>query len=225
MHRSLLLSACVVVVLLPIALVNSEEKKFAPSYCLRFKLNCQSEQKKKHVCCLHPLPEGADAEEAGSQLESDDGGSPGAGGVKIRPIRLPQREKTTATEDEDNERTSEPVKRPSTDFKRTNTPGTATSNPNTRGNTKTSVAPTVPTPAPKRPRICIRLVVNCNSSPDHRCCKYAEEDKEEEEASADGDGEKEETASPAEHEEEPVEEVQVQEELPEEPIEEEGKSF
>jgi hypothetical protein len=35
---------------------NKDEKKFAPSYCLRFKLNCQSEQKKKHVCCLYPLP-------------------------------------------------------------------------------------------------------------------------------------------------------------------------
>ena len=32
-------------------------KKFAPSYCLRFKFNCQNEEKKGHVCCLFPLPE------------------------------------------------------------------------------------------------------------------------------------------------------------------------
>jgi hypothetical protein len=37
--------------------VNCEDKKVAPSYCLRFKLNCESEGKTKHVCCTYPLPD------------------------------------------------------------------------------------------------------------------------------------------------------------------------
>ena len=30
--------------------------KFAPKYCLRFKFDCKSPEKKGHVCCLFPLP-------------------------------------------------------------------------------------------------------------------------------------------------------------------------
>lgn len=30
--------------------------RFAPKYCLRFKFDCTSPQKKGHVCCLFPLP-------------------------------------------------------------------------------------------------------------------------------------------------------------------------
>ena len=30
--------------------------RFAPKYCLRFKFDCTSPEKKGHVCCLFPLP-------------------------------------------------------------------------------------------------------------------------------------------------------------------------
>ena len=41
-------------------------------------------------------------------------------------------------------------------------------------------------------------MVNCNSSPDHRCCKYAEEDGEKEEEKVEEEVKPEEKAAPLE---------------------------
>ncbi len=82
-----------------------------------------------------------------------------SGGVKIRPIRLPQREKvTTAEEDEAAERNNEPVKRPATDIRRSNTGSPAIPSSSSSASKKSASSTSAPTPAPKRPRICIRLV-------------------------------------------------------------------
>jgi hypothetical protein len=56
--RTLLLTLALAVAIFGVCkgATEKEETKYAPSYCLRFKLNCSSEQKKKHVCCLYPLP-------------------------------------------------------------------------------------------------------------------------------------------------------------------------
>ena len=49
----------------------------------------------------------------------------------------------------------------------------------TPSTTTTSASPTTPVPspvvAPKKPRICMRLVVNCNNSPAHRCCQGSDQ--------------------------------------------------
>ena len=36
--------------------VIGAKPRFAPKYCLRFKFDCTSPEKKNHVCCLFPLP-------------------------------------------------------------------------------------------------------------------------------------------------------------------------
>ena len=36
--------------------IEAKTPKYAPKYCLRFKFDCTSEEKKGHVCCLFPLP-------------------------------------------------------------------------------------------------------------------------------------------------------------------------
>ena len=36
--------------------VIGAKPKYAPKYCLRFKFDCTSAEKKGHVCCLFPLP-------------------------------------------------------------------------------------------------------------------------------------------------------------------------
>ena len=36
--------------------VIGAKPKYAPKYCLRFKFDCTSPEKKGHVCCLFPLP-------------------------------------------------------------------------------------------------------------------------------------------------------------------------
>ena len=64
------------------------KRKYAPAYCARFKLNCASEEKKKHVCCMFPpRPSEEGAEEGLLAVER-----PAAQGVRpFRPIRLPAR--------------------------------------------------------------------------------------------------------------------------------------
>ena len=82
-----------------------------------------------------------------------------SGGVKIRPIRLPQREKVSANEDEEGgERNNEPVKRPATDIRRSNTGSSSSPSGPAAGKKAAASSPAVVTPPPKRPRICIRLV-------------------------------------------------------------------
>ena len=35
---------------------DAAKRQFAPAYCVRFKFDCSSPEKKGHVCCLYPLP-------------------------------------------------------------------------------------------------------------------------------------------------------------------------
>lgn len=74
---------------------SGNKRKYAPAYCARFKLNCASEEKKKHVCCMFP-PRPTGAEEGGPEEGSAaDRPAAAAQGVRpFRPIRLPAR--TTA---------------------------------------------------------------------------------------------------------------------------------
>lgn len=91
---------------MPLSMVECEERKVAPSYCLRFKLNCESDAKKKHVCCTYPLPEGDEVE--GSHFDPAGSGD-GISGVKIRPIQLPQREKSDGPDNSDSETAKRPT--------------------------------------------------------------------------------------------------------------------
>merc|ERR1711953_433745 len=122
----------------------ANEVKYAPNYCLRFRFNCQSESKRDHVCCLYPLPNGNEAPSRPNNNAM----------MKFRPIRLPNRKNT-----EENVSTE----RPQPINKNPNRPL-----PNNRRTTSTS-APVIGT---SRPRICQRLIVNCASKPEHRCCQY-----------------------------------------------------
>merc|ERR1711953_165174 len=122
----------------------ANEVKYAPNYCLRFRFNCQSESKRDHVCCLYPLPNGNEAPSRPNNNAM----------MKFRPIRLPNRKNT-----EENVSTE----RPQPINKNPNRPL-----PNDRRTTSTS-APVIGT---SRPRICQRLIVNCASKPEHRCCQY-----------------------------------------------------
>ena len=54
-----------------VQVINGAKPRFAPKYCLRFKFDCTSPEKKGHVCCLFPLPiEGNDLGEQSSVRES-----------------------------------------------------------------------------------------------------------------------------------------------------------
>ena len=85
--------AVIALALVLVCLVGSgsgSKRKYAPSYCLRLKFNCASAQKKKHVCCLYPLP----IQGNGLITESPESlGSDAAGVQRIRPLRLPSRSK------------------------------------------------------------------------------------------------------------------------------------
>jgi len=129
------------------------QRKFAPAYCLRFKFNCARPEKKGHVCCLYPLPE--NAQQAQQQA------SPGAG-LNIRPIRLPISKNPASSENENEENRNKPASNKSTNKKN--------SRPNNRNNSRNTPKPNQG--IKNRPRICQRLVVNCKSSPEHRCCLY-----------------------------------------------------
>lgn len=135
------------------------QRKFAPAYCLRFKFNCNNAEKKGHVCCLYPLPE--NAQQANNQQLASSSGS----GLNIRPIRLPVGIRTPTTEGN-----TEENKKPAN--KNNNKKN---SRPSTRNNNRNTPKPNVN--INNRPRICQRLVVNCETSPEHRCCQYQKEEE------------------------------------------------
>ena len=131
--------------------------KYAPSYCLRFRLNCNRPEKKKHVCCLYPLPDG------GSNTDQRKTGPNYGTAVKFRPAKLPCTKK----------KPEEPVV-------------TVTQRSNKKPTPPKKLSPVTPGPKKKpgktnprsptsRPRICQRLVVDCKNSPKHRCCRYLQQ--------------------------------------------------
>ncbi len=80
-----------------------------------------------------------------------------SGGVKIRPIRLPQREKVSSTDDDDaGDKSADSAKRPASDVRRSN-PGSSSGSSNAAAK-KTQTSTSAPALPQKRPRICIRLV-------------------------------------------------------------------
>ena len=144
---------------------QQQPAKYAPTYCLRFRFNCQSPEKKGHVCCLYPLPESADS---GALVKpATTGGN--VGNIVIRPIKLPISMRPSSNDDNNENINYQPERKPHSSTKK-NRPGS---------NQKKSSGTTEAPGSKIRPRICLRLVVNCKSSPDHRCCQYEEETPEE----------------------------------------------
>ena len=84
--------------------------------------------------------------------------------LNIRPIKLPVRTKPSLLDTSDDVNSHKSHK-PSV-HKKSSRPGNRPNNRNT--------SPKPDGKNNKRPRICQRLVVNCKSSPDHRCCLYEE---------------------------------------------------
>ena len=91
--------------------------------------------------------------------------APGAG-LNIRPIRLPI---STRPESSENENNQENRNKPSAAEKLSNNNKKST-RPNNRNNNRNTPKPNVNINS--KPRICQRLVVNCKTSPEHRCCLY-----------------------------------------------------
>ena len=54
--RKFILIVLGVLLLIQLENVIGAKPRFAPKYCLRFKFDCTSPEKKNHVCCLFPLP-------------------------------------------------------------------------------------------------------------------------------------------------------------------------
>ncbi len=76
-----------------------------------------------------------------------------------------QKKKTTEVDDANERKSSRP-----------NHSNRKNNNSNSKKNkAKASAEKTKSPGSHKRPRICQRLVVNCNNSPEHRCCQYEEE--------------------------------------------------
>jgi len=169
--------------------------RFAPKYCLRFKFDCSSPEKKGHVCCLFPLPiEGNDlGENSSSQYKVP---SVKVGVQKIRPLRIPSRRNgddsnidehssygnnrynvfaqnkdSSSTHAKNNQKRKEASKKKTAEKKnKTTTPKSKIKRPSTRPN------------RPRKPFICQRLVINCKKNPTHTCCKFeAEEAKRKQE--------------------------------------------
>jgi len=162
--------------------------KFAPAYCARMRFNCQRQA--GHVCCRFPLPP-EDGDEAGLARTKH---ASAAGVVRIRPIRLPARPEVPAAEAKNGQKEEVPVQKagqkkpskPSPNMrhrpggivhmmkrKRPQVKQAPPSKPLTTKHTLASAARR----KKKKPRICQRLVVNCKSSPEHRCCQFQEEEK------------------------------------------------
>jgi len=186
------------------------KRKYAPAYCLKFRLNCASQQKKKHVCCMYPLPNtkgGSTPSQLDTEGVASTGVSASVSGVSVRPsfrpLRLAAKTAPTATTstqapkaNDDNVEKSADVKknsesatgliskRPSIRFKtKPKTPAKKKSKKPTKeeqkkgslvGGSKASSL----LQRQKRPRICLRLVINCRSNPEHRCCVTHETDEE-----------------------------------------------
>jgi len=170
--------------------------RFAPKYCLRFKFDCTSPQKKGHVCCLFPLP--IEGNSLGDQSSIPDTvPSVKVGVQKIRPLRIPSRrngddsnvdehsskhgtkrydvfaqskDHSSNTHAKNNQKRKEASKK-KTEEKKIKTQKIQAKRPSsTRPN------------RPRKPFICRRLVINCKKNPTHTCCKFeAEEEKRKQE--------------------------------------------
>jgi hypothetical protein len=173
-----------------VQVINGAKPRFAPKYCLRFKFDCTSPEKKGHVCCLFPLPiEGNDLGEQSSVRESAPSVSVGV--RKIRPLRLPSRrngdESNVGQEhssgnnryDVFNQQKKEvktETKKPSNTQKRKEAAKKKATTRRTKP-TNTNSTPKRTSVRPKRPIICRRLVVNCRKNAKHTCCKFQQEKK------------------------------------------------
>merc|ERR1719510_1424851 len=141
---------------------NRRQKKFAPAYCLRFKFNCNNEAKKGHVCCIYPLPENGQATDNNHK-------SPLGPKLHIRPIKLPAKTRQPSIDGSNPKEDFKKPQKTTNNNKKNSRPGTSPLNrKSVNKNRSTSPRPD----NRKRPRICQRLVVNCKTSPDHRCCSY-----------------------------------------------------
>lgn len=136
------------------------EVKYAPSYCLRFRFNCERPEKKGHVCCIYPLPDagGAAQEQA----------SPPATNIRFRPLKLPTacvKNSEETSDDKQGHHQNKPAASSVINKGRPLPKSGSGSSSNSRTTTK---APGFNV----KPRICERLVINCKNSPEHRCCQY-----------------------------------------------------
>ena len=151
-----------IVIFMTDALVEGAKRKYAPSYCLRLKFNCASAAKKKHVCCLYPLP----IESKGLLATSPNVSPDVAEGVKkIRPLRLPSR--ATQSVDDGSIDTSNGERYDVfNQKKKSNKPEKKKA-----FSPKPTALPNPVTKMGKRPRVCLRLVINCRTNSRHRCCR------------------------------------------------------
>merc|ERR1712223_378723 len=132
-------------------------------------------QKKGHVCCIYPLPENGQVTDNGHKSPL----VPNCTGPKlhIRPIKLPARTRQPLLDGSTNLKDDFKKPQKSSNSKKNSRPGGSPLN--TRKGSSTKNRSTSPRPGDnrKRPRICQRLVVNCKTSPDHRCCNYEQKIK------------------------------------------------
>jgi len=155
--------------------------RFAPKYCLRFKFDCTSPEKKGHVCCLFPLPiEGNDLGEKSSSPYKVP--SVKVGVQKIRPLRIPSRrngdDSVKSIESASSTHAKNQQKRKEASKKKT---AEKQSKPSTK---KSQIKrPTTRPNRPRKPFICRRFsTANCKKNPGHTCCKFeAEEAKRKQE--------------------------------------------
>jgi len=153
--------------------------RFAPKYCLRFKFDCTSPEKKGHVCCLFPLPiEGNDLGEKSSTPYKVP--SVKVGVQKIRPLRIPSRRNG-----DDSSIDSAPSTHAKNNQKRKEASKKKTAEKQSKPITKKSQVkrPTTRPNRPRKPFICRRFsTANCKKNPGHTCCKFeAEEAKRKQE--------------------------------------------
>ncbi len=138
--------------------------RYAPRYCLRMRFNCEAQA--GHVCCKFPLPP-AGADPAAAAQERHQSGP----AVRIRPIRLPVT-KTAAEINEDSNGDGSKSSSKKSNFVERKRPPAASQR-------KPAVAASAAVTLKKKPRICLRLVVNCNVNPAHRCCQFQDDVQEE----------------------------------------------
>jgi len=179
--------------------VIGAKPRFAPKYCLRFKFDCSSPQKKGHVCCLFPLP--LDGNKVGEETAIPDTvPSVKVGVQKIRPLRLPSRRKgdeNNAGQEQSsngNERYDVFNQKNRAESQKADAKKSANNAPKLKeaSQRKTPVKKENPTNSrssakrpsirPRRPFICRRLVINCEKSPKHTCCKFEAEQAKAEQA-------------------------------------------
>eukprot|EP00096_Caligus_rogercresseyi_P004317 TRINITY_DN1853_c0_g1_i1.p1 TRINITY_DN1853_c0_g1~~TRINITY_DN1853_c0_g1_i1.p1 ORF type:complete len:215 (-),score=41.42 TRINITY_DN1853_c0_g1_i1:91-735(-) len=133
--------------------VSGTKRKFAPAYCIRLRFNCQRDSHAGHICCKFPLPEGEEAEKEAQRQPHPF--------IKIRPIGIRPHPIVKEAKPETEE--GEEILTESSDNTSTTTTTSTTSRPSNPGRR--------PRPALNaQPRICQRISVNCEETPDHRCC-------------------------------------------------------